>query len=471
MTESTFKLDKSLKGKFNNYLSDNDKLQFIIELALNSRFSDIYITEWKSVQYKKNGIITLTKDMIPSDLNISPDVSSPDFHWFLKSIFPEDEDITVLSRILSNQKSFDYWVWYKFSHKKPTEKKWETEVVEEDIRLRLNFVNTVNWVMLTIRPLLNIGLTYENLTSMKWAVNYGKTLLKENEDDTIPVEVKKDALEQLEKMDTVSKIIKSDFTRRSGLILVTWSTWEWKSTLVTSLLEDILEKTDKHILTLEDPIEYVFKPKRWKVSQIEIGSHIKDFSSWIRWSKRENPDIVYIQEIRDKQSAEALVELLWSGVLVITTLHTWSVSETIDRLIWLMSEDANQDYIRSFISRQIISIINQKLIYVNHKERIITKWIQEYLHVAWSSRKWIKENKYNELESSILDSQPPNKSITKILWNFYLLWIISMWDLLSNVTNLDSLENLISDSKTVIRDDDKEELLTYFWVKSLENLK
>jgi len=75
--------------------------------------------------------------------------------------------------------------------------------------------------MLTIRPLLNIGLTYENLTSMKWAVNYGKTLLKENEDDTIPVEVKKDALEQLEKMDTVSKIIKSDFTRRSGLILVT----------------------------------------------------------------------------------------------------------------------------------------------------------------------------------------------------------------------------------------------------------
>jgi len=471
MSENIMKLEKSLKWKFNNYLTDNDKLKFIINLALNSRFSDIYITPWKLVQYKKNWIITLTSNLIPNSLGFESVITEQDFELFLECIFPSENDITLLKNVLNDSKSFDYWVWFKFLHIK----QWETIETLENVRLRLNFVNTIDGIMLTIRPLLNLWLNFDKLTSLQWSINYWKKLMTIKNNDTVKDSDKLAALSQLEKMDTISKIIKSDFSRNSWLILVTWTTWEWKSTLVTSLLEDLIEKTDKHIITLEDPIEYIFKPEKWKVTQIEIWTHIETFSAWIKGSKRENPDVVYIQEIRDEQSAKALLELLWSWVLVITTLHTWSVSETIDRLIWLMSDSNNQDHVRTYISRQLISIINQKLIYVKHKikwkEKIITKWIQEYLHLNWQSRTAIKDNTINQLESTLVDSQPPNKSITKILWNFYLLWIISMTDLLWNVTNLWSLESLLADQKSSIRADDLEELFNYYGVDSLEKLK
>jgi len=458
-------LNKSMKGRFDNYLIANDKLKFIINLALNNRFSDIYITEWKPVQYKKNGIITLEKEMLSDDNKIEPRISSNDFQDFLKSIFLDDLDMGKLSDILKQSKSFDYWIGYKFTYINH----WSKKEVIEDIRLRLNFINTVEGIMLTVRPLLNIGLTYDNLTSLEWAISFWKNIVSNEE--VVNKAKKEEVLDQVIKMNGVSDIIKSDFARRSGLILVTWSTWEGKSTLVTSLIEDILKNTDKHILTLEDPVEYIFNSKRWKVTQIEVGTHIESFSSWIRGSKRENPDIVYIQEIRDKASARALVELLWSWVLVITTLHTWSVVETIDRLIWLMSEDTNQEYIRTFISRQLISIINQKLIYVKHNDKVTIKWVQEYLHLSWSSRKNIVENKINQLESDLLESNPPNKSMTKLLWYFYVLEIISMSDLLQNITNIGTLEAMLRDELKYVKANDEKELSIFLWVKSINDLK
>jgi len=464
-------LIKSLKGRFNNYLLENEKLKTVIDLALNIRCSDIYITEWKTIQYKKNWIINLTEDMIPNESTLKANVTHQDFQDFLKCILTAEEDIDILINTLNELKSFDYWIWYKFTHTKPINKDWEKpEIVTEDIRLRLNFINTVNWIMLTIRPLLNIGLTYDKLTSLEWAINLWKKLISDINDDPFK-QRKEEALSKIKDMERISKIIKSDFSRSSWLILVTWSTWEWKSTLVTSLIEDILENTDKHILTLEDPIEYIFKPVRGKVTQIEIGSHIESFSSWIRGSKRENPDIVYIQEIRDKQSAQALIELLWSGVLVITTLHTWSVSETIDRLIWLMSEETNQEYIRTYISRQLISIINQKLIYINNNWKIVTKWVQEYLHLSSGTRKNIINNEINQLESGLLESNPPNKSMTKLLWYFYVLWIIPITDLLQNITNIGTLEALLKDEIKYVKPSDIDELLVFLGVNKIDDLK
>ena len=459
-----FKLNDSLKWSFKNFLWEDKKLRYIIDFAINRRFTDIYITQWKTVQYKKNTIIT---SFVDKENDFDPMITQNDFQWFLKSILPESNDLWSLNEILSELKSFDYWIWYNFLHRKKTTD-WKYENINEKIRLRLNFENTIDWIMITVRPLIDIWLTFEKLTSLDWAIT--KENAKNDDDSTL-----NKAIEELEKMNKISDLIKSDFSRTSWLILVTWTTWSWKSTIVTSILEYILKTTDKHVLTLEDPIEFILKQSTWKVTQIEVWTHIESFSTGIKWSKRQNPDIVYIQEIRDSTSAKALMELLWSWVLVITTLHTWSVSETIDRLVWLMSDHSNEEYIRTFVSRQLISIINQKLIYIKKKnsdweEKILTKWLQEYLHINWNSRKSIKDNKYYVLESLILESLPPNKSITRTMWNLYLLWTITMEELLKWVTNLDSLESLIKDQYTcVTEEDDIKMLQTFFWIKDISN--
>ena len=278
-----YKLNKSLKWSFENFLVKNEKLQYIIDLAINLRFSDIYIIKWKPVQFKKKSIITPSKD---EKNNFDPVVTWREFEWFLQAILPVESDLTTLKDILSDLKSYDYWIWYKFTHKKKN-KNWEEETLTDEIRLRLNFENTVNWMMITIRPLINIWLPFNKLTSLDWAINWSWI---ETKDDS----VSKQALLELTKMNTIPELIKADFTRNSWLILVTWSTWEWKSTLVTSILQEIMDNSDKHILTLEDPVEFIFKPKTWKVTQIEIWTHIESFSTWIKWSKRQNPDIVYI---------------------------------------------------------------------------------------------------------------------------------------------------------------------------------
>ena len=460
-----FKLKKSLKWSFNNFLWDNNKLKYIINLAIKGRFTDIYIIGWKNVLLKKKNIIRLEEDLVH---NFNPLISDSEFESFLGAIFKNEDDLTTLTDILWDLNSFDYWIWYTYIFNQKFQD-WGTVEISEEIRLRLNFENTVDWIMITIRPLINIWLWFKKLTSLDWAIDLWKKIEPKDQDI-------EQSIMELTRMNTIPELIKADFSRTSWLILVTWTTWEWKSTLVTSLLQEIINTRSKHVLTLEDPVEFLFSAKTWKVTQIEVWSHISTFAKWIKWSKRQNPDIVYIQEIRDYESAKALMDLLWSWVLVITTLHTWSVSETIDRLVWLMSSDWNESYVRTFISRQLISIINQKLIYIDSKapdwtERILTKGIQEYLHMNSESRKYIKDNQYYSLESTILESLPPNKSITRTMWNLYILDIISIDQLLRGVTNLDSLQSLIKDQTDKIKsEEDVNFIKTFFWIDDIKKL-
>lgn len=124
------------------------------------------------------------------------------------------------------------------------------------------------------------------------------------------------------------------FTRaKQWLILVTWPTWSWKSTSMISILDEINKTRREHILTIEDPVEFIFKDDKSIFSQREIWKDTKNFSSALRAAMREDPDIVMVWEMRDKETVEAAMELAETGHLVISTLHTaWSV-QTITRLV------------------------------------------------------------------------------------------------------------------------------------------
>lgn len=124
------------------------------------------------------------------------------------------------------------------------------------------------------------------------------------------------------------------FTRaKGGLILVTWPTGSWKSTSMISILDEINKTRREHILTIEDPVEFIFKDNKSIFSQREIGKDTKSFATALRAAMREDPDIVMVWEMRDKETVEAAMELAETGHLVISTLHTAGSVQTITRLV------------------------------------------------------------------------------------------------------------------------------------------
>ncbi len=157
-----------------------------------------------------------------------------------------------------------------------------------------------------------------------------------------------------------------------GLILVTGKTNSGKSTTLNCLIDDINKNTNKKIITLEDPIEYMHKSDKSLIIQKEVGpgKDIRNFSEGVRNSLREDPDIVIVGEIRDRDTIDAAIEIAESGHLVIATLHTKSCTETMDRIInfYDLSLQQNIKFLLSSILRLIVS---QKLVPVDINKYIM----------------------------------------------------------------------------------------------------
>ncbi len=189
--------------------------------------------------------------------------------------------------------------------------------------------------------------------------------------DNVPVltaRIIKDELPRFEDLGLPEKIREMAYLPQ-GLILVTGKTNSGKSTTLNCLIDDINKNTNKKIITLEDPIEYMHKSDKSLVVQKEVGpgKDITSFSEGVKNSLREDPDIVVVGEIRDKETIEAAIEIAESGHLVIATLHTKSCSETIDRIInfYDLSLQQNIKFLLSSILRLIVS---QKLVPIDINE-------------------------------------------------------------------------------------------------------
>jgi len=126
---------------------------------------------------------------------------------------------------------------------------------------------------------------------------------------------------------------------RAGLILVTGGTGSGKSTTLCSLIEAINCKSPSHIITIEDPIEMVFENKSALIEQREIGTHVPDFSTALRSSLREAPDVILVGEIRDNETAMMTLKAAQVGALVMATLHTRSAAETITRFLGMFPDE------------------------------------------------------------------------------------------------------------------------------------
>jgi twitching motility protein PilT len=148
---------------------------------------------------------------------------------------------------------------------------------------------------------------------------------------------------------------------RRGLVLITGTTGSGKSTTLSSIIEEINKTYNHHIITIEDPIEYVHNDRKSLVEQRELGLHTESFSRALRAAMREDPDIIVVGEIRDIATAESIMQAVNTGHLVFSTIHTLDARETIDRLIAIFPNE-EQNRVRATLASTIEAVISQRLI-------------------------------------------------------------------------------------------------------------
>src|ERR1700693_496930 len=148
---------------------------------------------------------------------------------------------------------------------------------------------------------------------------------------------------------------------QNGLILVTGSVGSGKSTTLAALVEQVNMERREHIITLEDPIEYVLKPKGCHITQREVHTHTRSFAAALRGALREDPDVIMVGEMRDLETISLAITAAETGHLVLGTLHTGNASRTLDRLLDVFPPD-QQEQIRIMVSESLRGVISQQLI-------------------------------------------------------------------------------------------------------------
>ncbi|MDB6069591.1 MAG: Type pili twitching motility protein PilT [Verrucomicrobiales bacterium] len=147
----------------------------------------------------------------------------------------------------------------------------------------------------------------------------------------------------------------------NGLVLVTGAVGSGKSTTLASLVDSINEERNDHIITLEDPIEYVFASKNCHVNQREVHSHTDSFAAALRGALRQDPDVIMVGEMRDLETISLAITASETGHLVLGTLHTGSAPRTLDRVLDVFPTD-QRDQIRIMVSESLRGIISQQLV-------------------------------------------------------------------------------------------------------------
>lgn len=156
-------------------------------------------------------------------------------------------------------------------------------------------------------------------------------------------------------------VIKELSKRSSGLILVTGPTGSGKSTTIATMIDDINDNRQSHILTIEDPIEYLHRHKKCMVNQREMHSDTYSFHAALRAVLREDPDIILVGELRDLETIEAALTLAETGHLVFGTLHTRNAPATVDRVVDVFPAD-QQDQIRILLANTLEGVVSQQLL-------------------------------------------------------------------------------------------------------------
>ncbi|MBP9681395.1 MAG: PilT/PilU family type 4a pilus ATPase [Bacteriovorax sp.] len=172
----------------------------------------------------------------------------------------------------------------------------------------------------------------------------------------------------------VAKVLANIALQPRGMILVTGATGSGKSTTLAAMIDHINENHSSHIITIEDPIEYLHPQKKSRISQREIGNDTEDFSSGLRSALRQDPDVILIGEMRDSQTAEIALKAAETGHVLFSTMHTTNSIATIGRIISMFSPE-EQPEARKRLAENLYAIIGQRMLLGKNEQTVIAQEI------------------------------------------------------------------------------------------------
>jgi len=209
---------------------------------------------------------------------------------------------------------------------------------------------------------------------------------------------------------------------QKGLVLVTGPTGSGKSTTLSTLIDIINENQRLHIITIEDPIEFVHKHKKCIIEQREVGSHTQSFSYALRSALREDPDVILVGEMRDLETISMAVTAAETGYLVFSTLHTNSAAETVERIIDVFPPE-QQRQIRIQLAESLIAVLSQSLIpNIDQTSRVP---VVEIMRATPAIRNIIREERIHMIYATIQSSyQHGMQTVDQCLKDLYKNHII-----------------------------------------------
>ena len=196
----------------------------------------------------------------------------------------------------------------------------------------------------------------------------------------------------------LTDIYKQVANKSQWLIIITWPTWSWKTTTLAALINYINENFVRHIITIENPIEYVHPHKKSIVEHKEIWKDVYDYETALMWAMRQTPDVIMFWEMRTKKEMEIALRLAETGHLVISTLHTRSAYQTVTRIIDAFPKE-EKEQIRIQLSDSLIAIFSQRLI--KNSEWTGLKLAKEILVRNTAIANLIRENELHQIPSVI----------------------------------------------------------------------
>ena len=200
-----------------------------------------------------------------------------------------------------------------------------------------------------------------------------------------------------------AELLQSWMLQPSGLVLVTGATGSGKSTTLASCLDWLNRHADRHIVTIEDPVEYLFENKLSFFSQREVHVDTSSFARGLRASLRQSPDVILVGEIRDSETATTALQAAETGHLVLSTLHSSSVTDTLERLTNLFPPEERASALL-LLSSQLVGILSQKLLPTSTGGLQV---IVEHLHNEGATRDWIRSTALPEINDHLRKAAAP----------------------------------------------------------------
>ena len=240
-------------------------------------------------------------------------------------------------------------------------------------------------------------------------------------------------------------IIREISEKPKGLVLVTGPTGSGKSTTLASMINNINLTRAEHIITVEDPIEFVYDPIKSVIHQRQVGEDTKSFANALRAALREDPDVILVGEMRDLETIQLAISAAETGHLVFGTLHTSSAAQTVDRMVDVFPHEQQQQ-IRVQLSNSLVAVFSQTLVPKKNPKpgeygRVMA---QEIMIVTPAISNLIREGKTAQIYSAIqTGGNLSMQTLEKVLADLYKAGTISFEAAVSKTSKQDELQRLI----------------------------